>query len=387
MKTFFKKSETPKLKNSILILCVIVLSITIFVKLGVFSNSKNGNKNTNFVEEIEKIKSITDVAQQSKYYRELIIRVGPEKAQDELFRSGLPFTGQTHLLNHEVGNYLYEKFGSGGLLQCKDYFLSSCYHGFLLNVIANGGLPEVAKSFVECQKAGPTTSSQCAHGIGHGFLANEGYKNLTDALKVCDTALASIPGFPAFNCYDGIFMENIWAVHDGAPSPDRWVKPDDPMYPCNDPRIEDKYLLGCWSNQPSLAYQLFRGDIKKVADNVCVKVKQAEFQNMCFDGLARQIHPLTNGSATKTIELCGLMPSQKWKDFCVSVNAGASYSVGDRTVPFEVCSLMDSPGKTDCYGRVFSMMKAYKKPGDNLRQLCNNISDSEWRQKCHNNIN
>lgn len=377
-----RKNLTQNLEKSILIAGIIAVSLFLAFQFGILSLGTRFQKDNSSNSEIAGIKATQNLDEQVKLYTELIKRVGPGEAQEDLFKSGLPFTGQTHLLNHTVGDYLYQKYGPAGLLQCQDYFLSSCYHGFILHAIGEGGMPEVGKVFAECRKSGQTVFSQCAHAIGHGFLANVGYKNLTEALKTCDQAINTMPEFPAFNCYDGVFMENIWAVHEGEPSPDRWVKPSDVEYPCNDNRIEDKYILACWSNQPSLAYRFFEGDVKKVADNLCAKVKRPEHQQMCFDGLARQIHPLTEGQSRKTLELCSLMPSMKWNNFCVSVNAGASYSVGDRNVPYEVCADVVAEGKEECYGRIFSMMRAYQKPGEDLKNLCAKVSDQNFRQKC-----
>lgn len=331
--------------------------------------------------EIADIKLTNNLEQRIGLYRKLIERVGPVEAQDRLYRSGLPFDGETHLLNHTSGDYLYEKFGAAGLTQCRDYFLSSCYHGFLLHVIADGGLPKVEESYNACLKEGMPVATQCAHAIGHGFLANLGYKNLTKALEACDEAASTMQNFPSFNCYDGIFMENIWAVHDGEPSPDRWVKPEDPQYPCNDPRIDSKYLLGCWSNQPSLAYQLFRGDIKKVGE-LCGKVKVKEFQTMCFDGLARQIHPITGGSVEKTFQMCGLMPNQQWTDYCLNINARSAYSVGDRVSPFNICGVIRTEAKQDCYNMLLSIMQSYSRPGEDMMPLCAKITDANWRNQC-----
>jgi len=369
-------------KFRILVLGSLLVLLFLFLKLGIFSKVSELQKDSSSpVVEITEIKATRNLQEQIRLYKSLIERVGPEEAQIELFKSGLPFTGETHLLNHVVGDYLYEKYGPAGLLRCKDYFLSSCYHGFILHAIAEGGMPQVVETFKSCLKEGPTVSSQCAHAIGHGFLANLGYKNLIKALETCDEAVATMSEFPTFNCYDGVFMENIWAVHEGEPSPDRWVKPDDFLYPCNDARIAEKYILACWSNQPSLVYQLLQGDIKKVGE-VCEKVANEEYQQMCFDGLARQIHPLTEGQSFKTLSLCNLMPSSKWVNFCIVANAGASYSVGDRDVPYEICDQINNLGKSDCYNRIFSMMQSYKKPGEDFKKLCTKISDPNWRKEC-----
>jgi hypothetical protein len=388
------KHHLSKIKNmgedtqrKILFAGIVVLLVVIAFKSGLVSlgprfQSPVGNK---LGVEIQGILATSDQKEQVKLYTDLINRVGPAQAQEDLFRSGLPFTGQTHLLNHTVGDFLYDKFGTSGLVQCKDYFLSSCYHGFLLHVIADLGMPGVSKSFAECFKEGPSVYSQCAHGIGHGFLANAGYKNLTKALNTCDEAVATMPGFPPFNCYDGVFMENIWAVHNGQPSPDRWIKESDNMYPCDDKRIDDKYILACWSNQPSLLFQQFRGDIKKVAD-VCSLVKNESYQQMCFDGLSRQINPLTRGESNKVFNLCSLMPNTRWENYCIGVNASATYAVGDRVSPFDICSLSKEDAREECFNRLFSNMTAYRKNGDNLDKMCSKITLDNWRKKCEDSF-
>ena len=376
-----KTASAIDLTRYALFVSIIIAIVAIIFKFGLLSLGGGIGLDKVSSTEITEIKATQNLDQQVVLYKRLIERVGPEQAQIDLFRSGMPFTGETHLLNHTVGDYLYEKYGPAGLVKCQDYFLSSCYHGFLLHAIGNGGMSQVEKSFAECRKEGPSVYSQCAHAIGHGFLANVGYKNIVEALETCDIAIDTMPEFPAFNCYDGIFMENIWAVHDGEPSPDRWVKPEDPMYPCNDPRIDQKYLLGCWSNQPSLAYQLFKGDIKKVGE-LCLKVKNTEHQRMCFDGLARQIHPIALGQSGKTFELCNLMPNQKWNDYCVVINAGSSYAVGDRTVPFAICGASGEGARNDCYSRVFGIMSSYRKPKEDLKPYCAQIIQEEYRQRC-----
>lgn len=303
---------------------------------------------SNPADEIERIRATSNINEQKKLYLQLIERVGPEEAQERLVKSGLPFTGQTHLLNHAVGEYLYKKFGLEGLTKCKEYFLGSCNHGFVISVISKRGLPAVSQVAEECRKAGPKANIQCAHAIGHGFLAYAGYKNLLEALKRCDKVGESSAGFPLFNCHDGVFMENIWGLHEGAPSIDRWVRLDDPLYPCNEPKIEEKYKNACWSNQPSLAYQLFAGDIKKVGE-ICLGISNALFRQTCFNGLARQIHPVAAGSVEKTLSMCGELPAD-WANYCIITNAASAFAVGDRTLPKKLCEKIND---------------------DRLRSLCN----------------
>lgn len=358
-----------------LALVLVFGGITLLFHLTVQKDNARGN-------EIERILNSSSLDEQAKLYEALIERVGPGEAQEELVGSGLPFTGQTHLLNHVVGDYLYDHFGASGLIYCKDYFLSSCYHGFLIKAIGRGGLQEVEKVMEECKKAGPGVDAQCAHAMGHGFLAWQGYENLIPALKLCDKLGQDIEGFPLFNCRDGVFMENIWAVHeDGTPSPDRWVREDDPVYPCNDPRIEDAYRRACWSNQPSLMYQLFGRDIEKVGQ-ACLAVENPVLQKTCFDGLARQIQPLTKGSVSLSFSLCALMPSG-WVDFCVITLAASGFGVGDREIPFQLCAQIDSSvSKKECYHTLSGMVRFYARSFQERKQWCEKIKDETFRRGC-----
>ncbi len=368
--------------RNFLILGIAIVFFALIFQLGGFIFSQFSKERIKVVPgEILAIKATSNLDEQIKLYKALIERVGPAEAQDDLYKSGLPFTGQTHLLNHIVGDYLYEKYGPVGLVQCKEYFLSSCYHGFILHVIGDGGMAKVEDTFNECYKFGSAVYTQCAHAIGHGFLANIGYENLPLALSTCDEAAEKIKNFPVYNCHDGVFMENIWAVHDGAPSPARWVNEKDLLYPCNSKRIEEKYINACWSNQPSLIYQLTKGDLKKVA-SICFNIENSQYQQTCFNGLARKIHPLARGSVVDTQALCGFMPTTRWSDFCIATNAVSSFSVGDRVVSFEICANIREEGKKDCYNRLMGIMNVYIKDKKEFKSLCSKIKDKTWRKAC-----
>jgi len=334
--------------------------------------------------EIALIKQTKDVKQQSKYYRALIERVGPEQAQVDLYNSGLPFTGETHLINHTVGDYLYEKYGVEGITQCRNYFLESCYHGLLLHVIggdADTDFEDVQNAVDHCFKAGNSVITQCAHGIGHGYVAAVGYANLDGALEQCSKIAARLPSFPVYNCHDGVFMENIWAVHGGEPSPDRWVKETDDVYPCNDARLKSEHLNPCWSNQPSLLYQRY-GDFKKIGE-ICLTVTPEDAQQICFDGLSRQIHPLTRNQPDEVFKLCNKLPTN-WRNACYLTNVIAAFSVGDRSMPFEVCARLQNAHKTECYQNLGVMIDVYAENPAQKKRFCNKITTeySQYQGSC-----
>jgi hypothetical protein len=334
---------------------------------------------TNESTEITEIKKTSDLQKQTKLYTQLIARVGPQEAQEELYKSGLPFDGETHLLNHAVGDYLYKHVGVSGLSECKEYFLGSCYHGFILDAFTDKGFPVLGNIMDDCYKQGIGIASQCAHAVGHGFLALYGYKNLPQALKGCDYLTNESSKFPTLNCYDGVFMENVYGLHQGYPSPDRWIKADDPFYPCDDPAISSKYEQACWMDQAFLLMGTYQGNLQKIA-NVCLQLKDSTLEATCFDNIARQIHPETGGSVDKAFQLCSLMPSN-WQDPCVVSVANAALSVGDGNEPFQICARIDDSDKDNCYSQLLYQLDNYFTP-DKKVGVCNNIEDSQWRQKC-----
>lgn len=334
--------------------------------------------------EITKIINTRDIIKQASFYKQLIERIGPIKAQDALFTSGLPFDGQTHLLNHTVGEWLYSKYKNAGLIYCKDYFLSSCYHGFVISAIADGGIAAMSSIMDTCWKAPPGVSFQCAHAIGHGLLAFDGYKNLTKALAECDTVEQLSKNFPTYNCYDGVFMENIWGIHDGKPSPDRWINYNDQLYPCDDPRIAEKYIKACWSNQPQWMYQLFRGDLTRTAQECLKLTNNKDYQVTCFDSIAREIDPVSHGDPNEVVRLCSFMPSN-WINPCIISNANAAFSVGDRILPFIICNKMQTQ-KEECLNALSGQIQyTTQKETPERKNLCGKITNTDIQKQCLEN--
>ena len=328
----------------------------ILISLGFLFFYSNPGKNSHY-SEIENIKALTNTEAQGVELRKLLERVGPEEAQEQMLRSGFPFTGQTHLLIHVVGDYVYEKYGLEGLPYCRDYFLSACYHGFILNTLGDFGLEGLAGTMANCNNAATGVASQCAHGAGHGFVAWHDY-DLLKALAMCDDLGSKVENFGHFNCYDGVFMENFWGVHDGVPSPKRWVKEGDIGYPCSDPRIPEKYLTGCWANQATLIYQHYKGDLTKTA-LACEAVTNEEYQDACYNNLFRQIHPITEGKIPKVFSLCAIMTGTDRQNECVLTNMSAYFSVGDRILPGKICAMAQGELKARCFERLDGMIKYY----------------------------
>ncbi len=318
---------------------------------------------------------------QAKIVRRMAETYGPTEALDYMQRSGLPFTGETHLLVHEIGYVAYERYGEDALQYCNESFLSACYHGVILNLLADRGLTGVTKAVQRCKDAGPQVFTQCIHAAGHGLLAWKEYEMLP-ALSLCDTLVTTDATIPAFNCYDGVFMENIFGVHDGKPSPNRMVKKTDPYYPCN--AVPDKYRGGCWSNQASLMYQLFDGDLRQVAQQ-CDAVVPLAYKELCYNNFARQIHPQTQGKTDTAVSLCD-NATGAWKTECLLSLVPAAFSVGDReNMSYEICAYLSekkSPKANACYQTLFGMISSYGSTVEQKGNFCSFVREEGRRTEC-----
>jgi hypothetical protein len=208
--------------------------------------------------------------------------------------------------------------------------------------------------------------------------------DLIKGAEMCDELGSKVPDFPYFNCYDGVFMENIWGVHGGRPSEKRWVKEGDLNYPCTDPRIAEKYLVGCWSNQATLIYQYYQGDLRKTAE-ACDQVTTPLYRDTCYNNLYRQIHPLTQGSTDKVRELCLNATGIDRQNECILTNMVSYWSVGDHELPFVICDKTAGSVQSQCFERLISMINYYYagSPGE-LRRYCDKISNTNYRDRCKN---
>jgi hypothetical protein len=232
----------------------------------------------------------------------------------------------------------------------------------------------------KCKEAGPLVFSQCSHAAGHGFLAWQDYQVLK-ALPYCDKLHEYDKDIPEFNCHDGVFMENVFGVHDGKPSPNRMIKKDDPYYPCN--AVPSKYVPGCYADQATVMYEIFGGDFRKIAQ-ACDGVKDENNKRICYDNLARQIHPVTAGDSAKAIELCK-SATGIWQDQCLITIVNAEFSVGGKRSPvsYAMCPAVKDSGKiTECYNVLLANISTYGQTSAERRELCGLVKSDAWKAEC-----
>ncbi len=376
-----------KLKYQLLSIGILVaaaLTVSSFGNSLLLKNS-TASKTADY-KDVPEMKDIlgNDQALRLKTTRKLVERVGVEKALEILEHSPLPHTGEGHLAIHQIGFYAYQKHGLESILRCKDYFLYGCYHGAIIEAASDQGFEAIAKMTDYC-KASQVRYFQCVHAAGHAILAIWDYQNLPDALKTCDTLYENEKEFPnaLSSCHNGAFMENLFGVHDwgtGKEDTRAWLS-EDPYFPCN--AFEEKYHRGCWLNQGARIYQINKGDIPKTAE-ICQKIEDPQYVEWCMDNLARQIHPLTNGDIVKVFSLCPLV-GDAWREHCVSVNAGAYYSVGGRQEAIAICRQVLPQTKARCYTLVLGQILSDPIDKSQKESLCRQL-EPPFQNQCLSGI-
>lgn len=361
-----------------ILLLLIIISLLAFLSSKVSLSPKTADYSK--IPEMKEILS-TDQTIRLKATRKLAERVGVEESLEILERSPLPHTGEGHLAVHQIGFYAYQKYGLESILKCKDYFLYACYHGTIIEAASGQGF-EAIKKMTDFCKASSVRHFQCVHAAGHATLAIWGYQNLPDALKTCDELYQKETDFPnaLSSCHNGTFMENLFGVHDWGTGKEQervWLKDDDPYFPCN--YFGEKYQRGCWLNQGARIYQMNKGDLAKTSE-ICQKIDNSQYVEWCMDNLARQIHPLTNGDIIKVFSLCPLV-GDAWREHCISVNAGAYYSVGGRNEAIAVCQRAISATKPKCYETVLSQIISDPIAKKDKITLCQ-ILEMPYRNQC-----
>jgi hypothetical protein len=298
-----------------------------------------------------------------------------------------------HFYAHRIGISALKSPAEVGRVfaSCTPAYESGCYHGVIQSY------------FIATQRddAGVTTESvealcgdyrekradllfQCTHGLGHGLVILHGY-DLPRALRSCDL-LSRQPEREM--CYAGGFMESLVnathphtvpaadkagpssrtmdaAAHAGhgrheplgpasaqsapASPPFQALDPADLHYPCS--KMDDKYLIACYTIQTSAMLHHTGGDVGRAATE-CGRAPE-KARSTCFVSLGRDVSTIAANDSAEAVRLCGLA-EQAYRADCHRgvvksiVNMNADPAEG---IPY--CKAVPEPeSKRACYAAV-----------------------------------
>jgi hypothetical protein len=204
--------------------------------------------------------------------------------------------GSCHPLAHEIGRTVYgaQKDFAGALSQQDEICNSGYLHGVIEahfseseDVLAE--IPKTCEGFSQESYLG----WQCLHGIGHGLMYFTG-QDLPRSLELCD----ELPLQARSICANGVFMDNFNT--DQVLHPSRFLKADDPSYPCAEQA--ERHKPDCYTYAPTYYLAQHPG---KYSDALewCTTVEN-EFIDSCLWGVGSQTVKENSKTPEFAIQIC-----------------------------------------------------------------------------------
>lgn len=267
-----------------------------------------------------------------------------------------------HRAAHFIGAAALVRYGgsvSRALAKGSPKCWSGYYHGALERALVSvksykaSDLAAAARSL--CREAAltmtPWTAYQCIHGLGHGLMISTGL-NLPLSLAVCRRLDRR---WDRDACKGGVFMENL-SPSFGVRS--RWLRDDDPLYPCDAVAREDKQR--CYLMVTSRVLPLVGDDWERAADT-CARV-EPDFIAACFRSYGRDASSRNSRNASETANTCAIAGPYGGEGWCIvgaAHDIAGNYASGPRALP--LCDLVAANLRTDCFFGLGSVMGRLRK--------------------------
>lgn len=290
------------------------------------------------------------------YYSNLTIVSGVQAAFADLrarYATGY-IQAQCHPLSHVIGRAATVKYAtpSEAYLHGDSFCWSGYYHGVLEGVIKKIGRKNLGDQMDSICKDIPGKDHysfdyyNCVHGLGHGVMAATS-DELFDSFAYCDRLTGN---WEQVSCASGAYMENV--IVDGKNHFTKYLKPSDPLYPCNS--SPEKYKNTCYLMQTSYMLKVNGGDFLKTF-SWCANA-EANYQNTCYESLGRDASGRSTSNVAATNRTCLLGTAGDQQTHCMigAAKDFVSYFHSDLQAK-ELCnSFTDETLKTTCLDTVKS---------------------------------
>jgi hypothetical protein len=280
---------------------------------------------------------------------------GPEAAMalvKKEYTSSSYVASQCHQLTHIIGRAALDKYKTiADTYAHGDQFCwSGYYHGVMEEVALKNGDNYIVKNVdsickpIAAQGQYSFYHYNCVHGLGHGLMfVKDG--DLFASLKACNPITNS---WERTSCFGGVFMQNI--MNEQTPDSDaktgsKYLKPDQPMYPCT--AVDQQYKDQCYLMQTSYALQTVGYNFSKVFE-LCGQV-ESQFRDTCYTSLGRDASGNSISDVDRTKANCLLGKSEEAQKYCVHGAAMdfVSYFHSDQQAN-KLCNSLPSNLSGDC---------------------------------------
>lgn len=248
---------------------------------------------------------------------------------------------QCHPITHVVGAEAVSKFATvaKAYKEGDSFCWSGYYHGVLEGIMGKVGYSDLAQEMnticasLAQERQYSFDHYNCVHGLGHGVMAVS-QNELFASLEMCDVLGDT---WERTSCWSGAFMENI--IVDSKNHFTKYLKPSDPLYPCN--AVASQYKNICYLMQTSYMLKLKNGDFVTVFE-LCKGADQG-FQETCYQSVGRDASGRSLSNAVRTKATCGLGKDFIQQSNCIvgAVKDFISYYHSDVQAK-ELCASLDT---------------------------------------------
>jgi hypothetical protein len=347
---------------NILIPAVLIVAIVISALIVSHQHTTTSKVKTTAMASIGDVCTKTNTVTFSCYKKELhnlTVQQGPERAMaliKQQYSNVSYVKSQCHQLTHVIGRSAYEKYGNitDTFAHGDQYCWSGYYHGAMEQLTNEKGYDytvnnasSICSGIANKQKYS-FYHYNCVHGLGHGFM----FVLDGDIFKGLDACNRLTDSWEAQSCYGGIFMQNIMNVQgpdaNSSVAP-KYLKPDQPMYPCT--AVDNKYKLQCYLMQTSYALQTVNYNFAKVF-TLCDGVEEA-YRDTCYQSTGRDASGHSISDSTITKNTCLLGKDQRAQENCIvgAAKDFVSYYHSDVQAK-QLCSIFPIGLQPNCYQTV-----------------------------------
>jgi hypothetical protein len=311
----------------------------------------------------------------------LTFRNGPKLAIrtfDESIRTDPKVESNCHRIAHTIGSAALARFQgnvgrafTAGSAICS----SGYYHGLLERAFAGlsskAELARAAGGICDDADIRRTTyfHYQCIHGLGHGLMITTAY-DLPYSLSVCDRLATR---WAQVSCTGGVFMENISSSY-GIES--RWLKKDDPVYPCN--TVSPAHKQYCYLMVTSRILQVNNYDWRATAAE-CSAVER-RWIDVCFQSYGRDASGFSRQNVTRVLSLCKI--AGEGAGGCLygaARDMANDYARAGTRRASSLCSRAERPLRGRCFYGVGTIVGTFAVTSASRASVCRRVTKSYVR--------
>lgn len=284
------------------------------------------------------------------YFDKVVAARGPKEGLRQLrilSQGDKAVEADCHPMVHNIGHAglkYYKNDVTKALADANEVCASGYYHGVLESYMADFNDSQLEAQLPKICHHGDReyTSSyySCIHGLGHG-LTIRFEMDVFKALPYCDHLNDR---WETQSCFGGVFMQNI--VADLQPKYHKSVdlKPEDPVYPCNAIREDQKSQ--CYGMVSSYILRVNEWNYDR-SFAVCDRVESA-YVATCYQSMGRDISGTALLDPAQVIANCNKSKAELRQNCFIGAAKNAVYNDGSVANADKLCAAVDVTYQASC---------------------------------------